>query len=243
MRKAINRIGGMLILLVVFFLLWGAIAVNVREKFNERRQVILKQCESVVPILTRRYQAFIPLFQMCEKHDAWNSDFESYHIDNSPPPAWAPVEPRHVDISGGMDDELVEGHDLRRFNGGTINTNAGFYVIVDFTAVHDGIARFTSGTTAFEKVMGATEIEHSLPQIITAATNYDTINTSVLMRQLQSDLATTDPDATTAISAVKQSVEQYNTEVDQSSIAKLLQIEPIGIYSQLITWEKGHPPQ
>ena len=156
-----------------------------REKFNERRQVILKQCESVVPILTRRYQAFIPLFQMCEKHDAWNSDFESYHIDNSPPPAWAPVEPRHVDISGEMDHELVEGHDLRRFNGGTINTNAGFYVIVDFTAVHDGIARFTSGTTAFEKVMGATEIEHSLPQIITAATNYDTINTSVLMRQFR----------------------------------------------------------
>jgi len=133
----------------------------VREKFNERRKVIIKQCESVVPILTRRYQAFVPLLELCEKQDAWNSDFESYHIDNSPPPAWAPVEPQHLDISGGMDGEPVEGHDLRRFTGGTIDTNTGVNVIIDFTAVRDGITRFTSGTTAFEKVMGATEIEHN----------------------------------------------------------------------------------
>jgi hypothetical protein len=65
----------------------------------------------------------------------------------------------------------------------------------------------------------------------------------VLIRQLQTDLATTDQGATAAISAVKQSVEQYNSEVDHSNIAKLLQIDPIGIYSHLVTWDEGKPPQ
>ena len=244
MRKAINRIGGMLILLVAVCLLWGAIAYNVRETFNERRKVILNQCEKAMPILTRRYQSFIPLFQMCEKQDTWDSDFVLPGPRfNEPPPAWAPVEPPHVDLSGGMDGGLVEGLDLRRFTGGTIDTNAGVYVIVDFTAVHDGITRFTNGTTAFEKVMGATEIEHNLPQIIAAATNFDTINTNLLMRQLQTDLAATASDATAAISAVSKSVAQYNTDISHSSIAKLLQIEPIGILSKLVTWDEGHAPQ
>jgi hypothetical protein len=91
--------------------------------------------------------------------------------------------------------------------------------------------------------MGATEIEHNLPQIIAAATNFDTINTNLLMRQLQTDLAATASDATAAISAVSKSVAQYNTDISHSSIAKLLQIEPIGILSKLVTWDEGHAPQ
>jgi hypothetical protein len=268
MRKTLNRIGAILIIFVAICVLVGAISNSVHEKYNEKRKIIIKQCEVALPILTRRYQAFVPLLELCEKQDNWNDNFEIYK--NVAPPAFMAPESQPSDAE--TEDE--NNDDIRRFTGRIIVAKSVIInrdydisyldaqafgpatqvvetvkdsgvrgdVVIDFTTLRDGISHFTGGATAFEKVMGATEIEPNLPQIITVATNIDMINTNELMLQLKSGLAATDPAASAALSAVSQSVEQYNSDIAHSIIAKMMTIPPININSQLITWDKDNPP-
>jgi len=235
MRKSINRIGGLLILFVMICLLWGAIANHVHETFNSRRLVIIKNCEYALPILTRRYQVLIPFLETCEKQEAWSNNFEFFVYAR---PAFPSADPNYIPPEDTEDFH----HDIMRFTGikDDLNASTSQLVIVDFTALHDGVARFRTGTTAFEKVMGATEIEPNLSQIITAATNLEIINARELLGKLRADLAATDSDASAAISNVSNAVAEYNSAVAHSSLARFLQITPISVDSKLVTWEEGH---
>ncbi|MEI6194620.1 MAG: hypothetical protein WCS42_09845 [Verrucomicrobiota bacterium] len=263
MRKTINRVGGILICLVIIILIASVIACIVQENYDARRKAIIKQCESALPLLTRRYQAFVTLLDLCEKQVNWNDSFETFR--NEPNPLIQQNQSNVAQIA-----ELND-HDLKRFIGRIIvkkhfvssddgdysevarkafgtglqpavyETNSSF-IVIDFTELHQGVARFVNGTTAFEKVMGATGIEANLPQMLRVMANFEAINANELMGQLKADLISTDPAASAALAAVGHSVEQYNSEISHSQIAQLIEILPINTASKLILGDEGRAP-
>ena len=266
MRKHLKRIGAVVILLLGICILMALAANNVHENYNVKRKVIIRQCEEAMPVVIRRYQSFIPLLALCEKQDTWTDSFETYtepplpsFLKNGEGQPDENPENKHTDLKRFTGRIIVKKAVVNRNNNygsfldaqafGTgspaemvTNFDVGVDVIVDFAALHDGVIRFTTGSTAFEKVMGATEIEANLPQIITAATNFDAINSNELMRQVKIDLAATDPAATAALSAVSELVEQYNFEIAHSRFAQMMTMPPIAIDSKLVIWEAGKQP-
>ena len=109
MRKTINRVGGILICMVIIILIASVIASIVQENYDARRKVIIKQCESTLPLLTRRYQAFVTLLDLCEKQGNWNDSFETFR--NEPNPL---IQQTPSDVA-----QIAEqnNHDLKRFIG------------------------------------------------------------------------------------------------------------------------------
>lgn len=268
MRKSINQIGGILILILLSGLLLGAVANNVHEKYNEQRTAIVRQCEEVLPILTRRYQAFIPLLELCQKQDGWDDSFAAY-VEEAPPAFIQQADPQPDET----DFTTAGPHERRRFLGrirepkhfvasedgdysdvarrafgvgwhpAVFETNADLgLIIIDFTELRDGIARFTTGISAFERVMGATEIEPNLPPIITVATNFDSIKNDLVIARLNADLVATDPSVMRALATIQQTVRRYNSEISRSHLARLMGISPIRLDSKLATWNPENGP-
>jgi hypothetical protein len=229
-KSARFAIAAGIILFVVVF--GGAILNNVHKKYNTQQTVIISQCESVLPILTRRYQTLGPFLELFEKQD-WNDRF--YVSKSSPPPAFMQPD--------GAEPTKDDDHDVRVFtprNSAEPNDNAlshGF-VSIDFTALHEGCNRFINGSTAFEKIMGATEIEDNLPDIISVATNSDAINNSELTARFRSDLSATGQASAAGLLAISQSIEHYNDHVANDRIAKMLTIPLIDKDSTLATQGK-----
>lgn len=269
MRKFLRRVGILVFLLFALGVALGMAANHAHEKYNQQRKFIIKQCEMALPVLNRRYRQLLPLLQRCEDQPGWTNSFADY-VEQAPP-AFIHGEKSFLDQLEGdarrdhvikrfigrvtmpahfvsSDDGDYSDYAKDAFGVGfhpavrETNGISNRYIVVDFTELNDGISRYLNARTAFEKVMGAAEIEPNLPQVVMIATNYPAINRSGLIGKFEFDLAATDHSIHPALSHIYQLVEQYNTSIAHSYMAQAMTMPQIGIDSKLTIWDATNRP-
>lgn len=206
-----RKILGFLFIVFVAIVFWAWVAQKVRGEFNDQQTVVVSLCEKVVPKLNQRYQRLDPLLEMFDKHAGWEKGIDGkVNYTGNPNNLNTSLE----STMSSLDSDVINATDLCP-------------ELAKSQPMREAVNAFKTAPTPVQRIRAAQLIEDNLKMFLAAGLDIDEIRTSQTLEQFKADLTGTDAEVVTDLSAAITSVENYNTAVRNSTIAKTLQIAPL----------------